>query len=510
MSTAAAPTELRFEPPGPGTWELDPVHFPRPSTRYWVETHPDAFRTGVADFMSFYGMLLETMEMRYVNGFGYKGLVPVADEQVPERFQRAEEVIAGKLWREQLREWDERVKPASIEEHRKIQAVVPDELSDDELVEYLVRCRDHHAAMISQHMRHTASAVVPTADFLVHVSEWTGVSPAELLELMRGSAPVSAGASAELARLIAVIENDPRARELLESDEEPGSILSALRSLDGESGAAVSAYLDLVGNRLLDGFDISEPTALELPDVLLRAIRAAVEGGGEETTDVEAKVAEIRDKVPEQHRAQFDELLGEARLTYRLRDERGVFSDIWASGLMRRAALSAGRRLADRGRIHEPVHLVDAGLDEMRQLVSGGGRALRGRACGPSCVSRLTQRKGGSAGTRTAAAPTARPLEAAARRRSHHARDRARATRAVRELGGAARGKRSPRPPREQGCLRGARAPDCRADRVRPDRPGGHPRHHRDDRGVQHPAAAARRDRHRQRRSALPLGDRRA
>ena len=348
MSTAAAPTELRFEPPGPGTWELDPVHFPRPSTRYWVETHPDAFRTGVADFMSFYGMLLETMEMRYVNGFGYKGLVPVADEQVPERFQRAEEVIAGKLWREQLREWDERVKPASIEEHRKIQAVVPDELSDDELVEYLVRCRDHHAAMISQHMRHTASAVVPTADFLVHVSEWTGVSPAELLELMRGSAPVSAGASAELARLIAVIENDPRARELLESDEEPGSILSALRSLDGESGAAVSAYLDLVGYRLLDGFDISEPTALELPDVLLRAIRAAVEGGGEETTDVEAKVAEIRDKVPEQHRAQFDELLGEARLTYRLRDERGVFSDIWASGLMRRAALSAGRRLADR------------------------------------------------------------------------------------------------------------------------------------------------------------------
>ena len=147
-----------------------------------METHPDAFRAGVADFMSFYGMLLETMEMRYVNGFGYKGLVPVAEEQIPERFQRAEEVIAGKLWREQLREWDERVKPASIEEHRTIQAVVPDELSDDELVEYLVRCRDHHAAMISQHMRHTASAVAPTADFLVHVSEWTGVSPAQLLD----------------------------------------------------------------------------------------------------------------------------------------------------------------------------------------------------------------------------------------------------------------------------------------------------------------------------------------
>jgi pyruvate,water dikinase len=66
-------------------------------------------------------------------------------------------------------------------------------------------------------------------------------------------------------------------------------------------------------------------------------------------------------------------LLEEARLTYPIRDERGVFSDIWASGLMRRAALAGGRRLAGKGRIHEPAHLIDAGLDEMRSLLSGKG-----------------------------------------------------------------------------------------------------------------------------------------
>ena len=32
---------------------------------------------------------------------------PVADEEVPQRFQRAEEVLANKLWRDQLRDWDE-------------------------------------------------------------------------------------------------------------------------------------------------------------------------------------------------------------------------------------------------------------------------------------------------------------------------------------------------------------------------------------------------------------------
>jgi len=341
-------------------------------TQYWIETHPEAFKRGFRDFTSFYGMLLDTLEMAYVNGFAYKTARPVAEAEIPQRFQRAEEVIQGKLWREQLRDWDETVKPASIKAHRELQSVDPDELSDEDLVAHLTRARDHHSAMICQHMRFTASAVVPTGDFLAHVGDWTDVPPSELLGLMRGTAPTSAGASGELEQLIAAFEKDADARELLASDDDPGTVLEALRSLDTDAGAAVSAYLDLIGYRLLDGFDISEPYALELPDVLLRAIRIAVEGRDDEASDVDDRIADVRSKVPEEHRAQFDELLGEARLTYRLRDERGVFSDIWASGLMRRAVLAGGRRLAAKGRIHEAEHLADAGFDEMRSLLSGG------------------------------------------------------------------------------------------------------------------------------------------
>jgi pyruvate,water dikinase len=226
--------------------------------------------------------------------------------------------------------------------------------------------------MITQHMRFTASAVVPTGDFLAHVGDWTGLQPAELLDLMRGASPVSAGASSELERLVDAIRQDPAAQELLASTDDPGEILARLRALDSDAGAAMSAYLDLVGNRLLDGFDISEPSALELPDALLRAIRTAIETGAE-TVDVSDRVAAVRDRVPEEHREEFDELLGEARLLYRLRDERGVYSDIWAAGIMRRAVLAAGRRLAEAGRIHEPAHLLDASLDEMQALLSDSG-----------------------------------------------------------------------------------------------------------------------------------------
>ncbi len=372
MTNADTATELRFQPPGPGFWELDSVHFPRPMTRYWTEIHPAAFARGTGDFARFYGMLIDSLNSAYVNSFGYRAVRPAAEEEMPARFQRAAEVMQGKLWREQLRDWDETVKPDSIRAHRELQSVDPDQLSDAELVEHLTRCRDHHASMIAQHMRFTASAVVPTGDFLAHVGDWTGLPPAELLGLMRGTAPVSAGASEQLERLIVALEGDARARALLESDDDPGQVLDGLRSLGGDTGAAMSGYLDLVGYRLLDGFDISEPYALELPDVLLRAIRIAVQGRESDATDVDDRVAGVRDKVPEQHRAQFDELLGEARLTYRLRDERGVFSDIWASGLMRRAALAGGRRVAEAGRIHEPEHFIYAGFDEMCSLVADG------------------------------------------------------------------------------------------------------------------------------------------
>jgi phosphohistidine swiveling domain-containing protein len=370
-ASAQTATDLRFEPPGPGSWELDPVHFPRPVTRYWAEMHPEPFQRGVSEFMGYYGMLLAGMDWQYVNGFAYRQPTPAPDEEVPQRFQRAEEVWEQKLWRQQLREWDETFKPASIKTHRELQSVDPDALSDDDLIAYLARCRDHHSEMIYQHMRFTGAAMLSVGDLLAHVGAWTGLPHSQLLDMMRGAAPVSGGGSSELERLIATVRQDPSARELLESDDDPGQILDKLRGLDTEAGRAVSAYLDLAGYRLLDGFDISGRYALELPDALLRAIRSSVVGRSAEATDVEDRIADVRGQVPDEHRAQFNELLEEARLTYRIRDERGVYSDIWASGIMRRAAMAGGRRLAGKGRIQDAEHFVDAGFEEMCSLLSG-------------------------------------------------------------------------------------------------------------------------------------------
>jgi pyruvate,water dikinase len=337
-------------------------------TRYFQETHPPAFKKGTNDFARFYGLLIDSIQIGYVNGFAYNQVLPAPDAEIPERFKRAEQVFPQKLWREQLRDWDQNRKPSSIATHRELQSVNPDAFSDTELAAYLSRCRDHHSAMLAQHMRFTAGALLPTGDFLAHVGDWTGLPPSDLVGLMRGSAEVSAGGSEEMERLKRAFAQNSAARDALASTGDPAQVLASLRSLSGEAGAAVSGYLDLVGYRLIDGFDIAEPTALEMPDALLRAMRIAV-SGEDQASDVSARIAEVRAKVPSAHQAEFDELLEEARLTYRLRDERGVYSDIWASGLMRRAALSAGRRVASRGRIGTPQQMLEASLDEMCALV---------------------------------------------------------------------------------------------------------------------------------------------
>jgi len=371
VTSADAAASLTYEPPGPGTWEIDAVHFPRPATRYWTEMHPEPFRRGFAEFPRYYGMLFDGREGQYVNGFFYGTLRPVDEAEIPARLARAEETYEKKLWRDQLRDWDETFKPASIKFHRELQGVDPDGLSDEVLSDYLERCRDHHSEMIYQHMRFTAASMLPTGDLLAHVSDWADIPAAEVLDLMRGAAPVSAGASGELQDLIDAIQRDDDARALLNSDGDAEEILAGLRAREGATGEAVSAYLDLVGYRLLDGFDISNRYALEAPDALVRAIRVAVDTRGHTQEDIGARAAEIRERIPAEHRAEFDELLTEARLMYRLRDERGVFSDIWASGLMRRGALAAGRRLAAAGRLHDPEHIIDAGFGEMQALLAG-------------------------------------------------------------------------------------------------------------------------------------------
>ena len=375
MTIMETPTqEPRFDAPGPGAWMRDRVHMPRPWSRYQQELHPPALAEGFQAAGRRYGWLLSHLEFRFVHDYAYFCVRPVDDAEVPGRIAAAEQALASRVWREDAQRWEQETKPAAIRAHLELQAIDPATLTRDELLSHLERCREHQRRMIVQHHTFNGAAFGPIGDFVAHVSDWTGIDPARIVALARGAAPESAAASAELDRLVAVLVGDEAARELLGADRDPGETLERLRALDGEAGAAAAEYLDSVGYRLLDSLDVADPYALEVPEVIVRRLQRAIEHAGrQDQGPSEHELAQIRERVPAEHRDEFDTLLAEARLTSHIRDERGLFSEVWAGGLMRRAILAAGDVLAREGRIEAREHLLEAGWDEMRELVAGTG-----------------------------------------------------------------------------------------------------------------------------------------
>ena len=205
-------------------------------------------------------------------------------------------------------------------------------------------------------------------DFLLHAAGWTGRPPATLLSVFDGYSPVSSVVAPEMRPAIEVLRKDDEARALLFSDGDPADVLDRLRARVPEVGE----YIDAVHFRLLEGFDVTYPTIGERPEGLVGRLQTALDvdlDAARQRSD--ATAAELRAAVPEEHRAAFDDLLAEGRLVYRLRDERGLYSEISAIGLLRLALLELGRRLQQRGRVQRAEDVLEAGADELRAIFAG-------------------------------------------------------------------------------------------------------------------------------------------
>lgn len=384
--------ETAFTPPGPGVWELEATHMVRPVSRATAAVFPDAATAGFKWSMQRYGMLLDHLEFKVVNRFIYicargvgapkaaKGPPPKLifkiltklHPEVRRRIKTISEVFATKRWREDVARWDSEWKPAIVRENTELQNVDLGALTTEQLTAHLARCFDAVARATSRHHSLNATAMLPVGDFLVHVKEWTGLAPSEVLPLFRGSSRVSQGATEELEALARAINAHPDAATLLASSD-PQAIVDALTARNDVVGLAARKYFDTAGVRIATGYDLADVTLAEMPELMVSTIRAAVVGKPAQTVDdVKQREAALRDRVPAPHREKFDDLLREARFTYRIRDERTYFNDMWSAGIARRAILEAGRRLVAQGRLHDAQHAVEFTPEELASVLAGG------------------------------------------------------------------------------------------------------------------------------------------
>lgn len=372
---------LTFEPPGPGPWTQDSAHLPDGYSPIMSELYPEHAMRGFAETFARWGALLDGLAWENVNGFPYHQPLPFdrpgpegapAPEFIGAEIERRAAVAAAafedKAWREDLRRWDDDLKPAAIARHRALGDVDLGALDDDALAAHLAACGQHVQAMAYQHHRFNGSAIIAVADFALQVAPWVGRPPTALFGVLDGYSPVSGVLSPEIVPAVQRLLTDEAARALLESPGDSADVLAALRVQVPE----VDEFVRSIGFRLVDGFDVTNPTAIERPETIVGRLRAALEvDPTAATARADALAASLRATVPPEHTAAFDELLTEARLMYRLRDERGLYSDISAIGLLRLALLELGRRLVAHGRLHDSEHVFEADSSEAQALASG-------------------------------------------------------------------------------------------------------------------------------------------
>jgi len=386
MTTASA----TFTPPSPGAWELEQTHLTRPPSVFTAAVLPDPMMAGFKDGTRHYGLLLDHFEVAVINRFVYMAVRAVGapksakgpppkllfavmrrvHPEIRRRLRRAKTVFRDRLWRQDVALWDQQLRPRLSTQARALLAEDLSRATDAQLADHVLRSTALLRDAVYTHHRLNFCGLLPVGDFLVHAMEWTGMPAGDLLQTMRGLSPVSAGAVEELATLRSALLQAPDALALVRSTAADADILAQLQARQDAVGAAARAYVDVVGLRILGGYDVADRHAREHPEMIVKVIRASV--NGEDATRREAAtqaVARVRDRVPLEHREEFDALIAEAQSVYRVRDERVFFGDMMASGIARRAILAAGARLVSEGRAVDAEDLVDATPEEIVALL---------------------------------------------------------------------------------------------------------------------------------------------
>jgi pyruvate,water dikinase len=384
--------ERTFEAPGPGSWALDAEHCERPHSRYVSDMFPPVFTEGFRAGMARYGSLLDTIEMRIVHGYAYVAVRPVGappdakgtppkpvfwlltrlHPALRRRIRRAEEVFEKKIWRDDTREFFEESMPRAIGRFERIQATKLESLDDAALIGHLDEMRAQVEEQVRDHFLGATAGMLPVGDFVVHATQWTGCTQEEAVALLSGHSPYSLDAVKETEAVAEAIRRDKDAKRILNEDATPG-VLDRLVARGGPVGKAVSRWLARVGQRTVTGHDIAELRGIELPGMMASALRAYLSSPprAQQQRQSERAAEQLRARVPEEHRARFDELLAEARYVHPMRDGHSVI-DFWCYGLTRRAVLEAGRRLQERGRLERADHAVDLTHAELLSMLRGG------------------------------------------------------------------------------------------------------------------------------------------
>jgi phosphohistidine swiveling domain-containing protein len=237
---------------------------------------------------------------------------------------------------------------------------LPAELSDQDLLDHLDAVHATWRETLAKHFRCGGSGTFVLGELGVTCRDLLGWDAPDTLALLLGLGGKTTEPAYALAGLVAMVRARPWVAELiptlLESEVDGYDVLDALRGSDRRFADAFAAYQHEYGQRTL-GMDITEPTVAERPALVLNLILGQLSRNFDPEADQEALLAE-RAKAESAARAalaesstadqeRFEQVLGRAQWAHPGRDDSHYLTQL-AGGLLRRAVLEVGARLAER------------------------------------------------------------------------------------------------------------------------------------------------------------------
>ena len=366
---------LSFLPPGEGFWSYDPTHFPRPVTPHFCNKYSFSYAEYLSRRM---GCLIKDINFRFVHSFVFNQPAFYPPSDALER--AAEAYWSKKLYEEDYREFTDFFRPECETLQEELRSVNPYSLSHKSLVMYVARCYDLAKDFWRRHHTYTIPACIIVGDYANRMGELLGKDPMDTLALLENASPESRGMLNRedplLAEMYGLVSKSKKALELLQADESNAKwALDCLLHLPDRLGQVLREVVLKYGWRLAGGYDLIVPCMIESPHFFLRTILQGVEEGPNVSAEANTRVRKLADEwkntLPENKHEEFEEILDVGRRFFRMRDERGLCTDLSGVGLCRRGILEGGRRLAEQGIIYEAEHLTVATKSEAIALLRG-------------------------------------------------------------------------------------------------------------------------------------------
>ncbi len=378
--------DVTWEPPGPGTWERDQSHFSPTVSRVMIELMEDAAPRGIREGFDLVGAPLDTMDVRFVNGQFYRRLVPVigggaAPRRPPpnalvraifavhprlrRRVATAKAAMETGSWNDEADRWDRTWKPDLIATNRRFGSVEVAAIDDASLAEHIEACIEHCRKAAVLHFRLHVSDLGPIGRLLLATGEW-GIDPVAVMASLAGASP-STSEPKDALRPIA---------RLLSERNVVANTLDDVRSAGEDVAALLDAYLLDYGSRLTTGYDLTDRTLLEMPELTLASLNDPELLDDTTTAELARRRGDtaldgVRSQVPPEELVRFDALVDDARRLYGLRDENGPLTVEWPTGVLRMAMLEAGDRLVASGRLQAAGHVVNLSGEELVAALHG-------------------------------------------------------------------------------------------------------------------------------------------